>query len=54
MQENKDPKTFTIFQTLYLSFFSRVLYQDVRRNWKASAALPAVHPDVLLGAEMMN
>jgi len=34
MQENKDPKTFTIFQTLYLSFFSRPLYQDVRRNWK--------------------
>ena len=34
MQENKDPKTFTILQTLYLSFFSRPLYQDVRWNWK--------------------
>ncbi len=34
MQVNKDPRTFTLFQTLYLSFFSRPLYQDIRRNWK--------------------
>jgi hypothetical protein len=34
MHVNKDPKTFTLFQTLYLSFFSRPLYQDIRRNRK--------------------
>ncbi|NJD57460.1 MAG: DUF1189 domain-containing protein [Nitrospirae bacterium] len=34
MQERKSSNTFTIFQTLYLSFFSRPLYQDIRRNWK--------------------
>ncbi|HYQ47469.1 MAG TPA: DUF1189 family protein [Thermodesulfovibrionales bacterium] len=33
MQERKRSNTFTIFQTLYLSFFSRPLYQDIRRNW---------------------
>jgi hypothetical protein len=32
MQGNTDSKTFTIFQTLYLSFYSRPLYQDVMRN----------------------
>lgn len=32
MQQARDSKTFTIFQTLYLSFFSRPLYQDVMRN----------------------
>jgi len=34
MHVNKDSSTFTLFQTLYLSFFSRPLYQDIRRNWK--------------------
>ncbi len=34
MQVNKDPRTFTLFQTLYLSFFSRPLYQDIKRNWR--------------------
>lgn len=34
MHVNKDPRTFTLFQTLYLSFFSRPLYQDIRRNWR--------------------
>jgi hypothetical protein len=30
----QDFKNFTFFQTLYLSFFSRALYQDAARNWK--------------------
>ena len=33
MRVKKDPRTFTLFQALYLSFFSRPLYQDIRRNW---------------------
>lgn len=33
MQERKRSHTFTIFQALYLSFFSGPLYQDVRWNW---------------------
>ncbi len=34
MQVNKHARTFTLFQSLYLSFFSRPLYRDIRRNWK--------------------